>query len=56
MRRKNVAKAWFDYKKAYGMVMQSWIIDCRKLYKLSDEVIKFYRENHEKLESGIEKA
>ena len=32
---------WIDYKKAYDMVPQSWIINCLKMYKISDEVIKF---------------
>ena len=32
---------WIDYKKAYGMVPRSWIIDYLKLYKISREVIKF---------------
>ena len=40
-RRKNVAIAGIDYKKAYDLVSQSWIIDCLKMYKISDEVIKF---------------
>ena len=26
------------------MVLQSWIIDCLKMYKISDEVIKFIKE------------
>ena len=32
--------AWIDYKKAKGFVLQSWIIDCLKMYKISGEVIK----------------
>ena len=39
IRRKNLAMAWVDYKKAYVMVLQSWIINCLKMYKISDEVI-----------------
>ena len=31
--------AWIDYKKAYDMVPQSWIINCLKMYKIS-HVIK----------------
>ena len=38
---KNLAMAWIDYKKAYDMVSQSWIINCLKMYKISDEVINF---------------
>ena len=33
--------AWIDYKKANDMVTQSWIINCLKMYKMSDEVINF---------------
>ena len=40
-RRKTLAMAWIDYKKAYDMVPQSWIIKCHKMYKISDEVINF---------------
>ena len=41
MRAKNLAKAWIDYKKANDMVLQSWIINCLKMYKTSHEVINF---------------
>ena len=40
-RRKNLAMAWIDNKNAYDMVPQSRIIDCLKMYKISDEVINF---------------
>ena len=40
-RRKNLAMAWIDFKKAYDMVRQSWIIHCLKMYKISHEVINF---------------
>ena len=40
-RRKNLAMAWIDYKNASDMDPQSWIINCRKMYKISDEVINF---------------
>ena len=38
-KQKNLSKAWIDYKKAYDMVPQSWIINCLKMYKISDEII-----------------
>ena len=41
--------AWIDYKKAYNIFPQSWIINTLKIYKISDKIFK----NHEKLESGI---
>ena len=43
-RWKNLAIAWIDYKKAYDMVLQSWIINCLKMYKISHEVINFIDE------------
>ena len=52
-RRKNLAMAWIDYKKAYDLVPQSWIINCLKIYKISLETINFIEKNHEKLESWI---
>ena len=35
--------ALIDYKKAYDMFRQSWIINDLKMYKKSDEVIKFIK-------------
>ena len=40
-RWKNLAMSRIDYKKAYDMVPQSWIIKYRKMYKISHEVINF---------------
>ena len=40
-RRKNLAMAWIDYKKAYDMVLQSWILYCLKMYKIPDQVVQF---------------
>ena len=40
-RRKYLALAGIDHKKAYDMVPQSWIIHCLKMYQISNEVIKF---------------
>ena len=40
-RRKNLAMAWIDYKKAYDTLPQSWILHCLKMYKISHEVINF---------------
>ena len=40
-RRKNPAMTWIDHKNVYDIVLQSWIIKCLKMYKISDEVINF---------------
>ena len=40
-RRKNLALAWIDNKKAYDIVPQTWIINCLKMYKISHEVMNF---------------
>ena len=39
--KKKLAMAWIDYRKAYEMVPQSWIIDCLKMHKICGEVTKF---------------
>ena len=44
-RRKNLAMAWIDYKKAYDMVPHSWITNSLKMYKISDEVKNFIDKN-----------
>ena len=36
-RRKNLATAWIDYKKAYDIAPHSWIINFLKLYEISQE-------------------
>ena len=41
IRRQTRAMAWIDYKKVYYTVPQNWIINCLKIYKISDEVINF---------------
>ena len=41
MRRKNPAMAWIVYKRLYHMIPQSWIINCLKMYKISDEIVNF---------------
>ena len=43
-RRKDLAMAWIDYKKAYDTVQHSGIINCLKMYKISHEVITFIEE------------
>ena len=43
-KRKNLAMAWIDYKKAYDMVPKSWIIHCLKMYKISHEFINFIKQ------------
>ena len=32
-----------DCKKAYDIIQESWIINCLKMYKISDEVINFIK-------------
>ena len=51
--RKNQAISWIDYKKAYDMVPQSWIINYLKMYKISHKTINFIEKKNEKLESWI---
>ena len=51
--RKNLAMAWIDYKKAYDMVPQSWILHCLKMYKISLSH-KLHRKDQANLESGVD--
>ena len=37
-RKKNLAVAWKDYKKAYGMVPQSLIKDCLDLFEVAENI------------------
>ena len=37
-RKKNLAMAWIDYKKAYEMVPHSWIIECLGLYGVAENI------------------
>ena len=53
-RRKNLAMAWIDYKKAYDMVPQCWTLNYLKMYKISDEGIKFIEKTMENPKSGID--
>ena len=40
-RRKNLAIAWIDYKKAYDMIPHSWILECLKNFKIHERVRRF---------------
>ena len=52
-RRKNVGIAGIDDKMAYDVVPQSWIIDWLKMYKISDEVLKFIENTMENWRVGL---
>ena len=45
--------AQIDYKKVYVMVPQSWIVDCLKMYKISNKVKKINNGNYQILDRGI---
>ena len=36
IRKENVAIAWINKKQAYDLVLQTWIIECLKMYKISN--------------------
>ena len=38
MRKKNLAVAWIDYKKAYDMVPHSWIVECLGMVGVSEQI------------------
>ena len=33
--------SWIDNKKAYDMVLQTWIIECLKMYKIFEQLITY---------------
>ena len=37
-RKKNLAMAWIDYKKAYDMVPHSWIKECLGLFGVAENI------------------
>ena len=38
MRKKNLAVAWIDYKKAYDMVAHCWIVECLDMVGASEQI------------------
>ena len=47
-RNKNLAISWIDYKKAYDMVTQSWIIECLDLFGVAENNKSFLVNSMEK--------
>ena len=45
MRKKNLAVAWIDYKKAYDMVPHSWIVECLGMVGVSEQIKHFLSES-----------
>ena len=45
MRKKNLAVAWIDYKKAYDMVPQSWIVECLDMVGVGEQIKHFLSES-----------
>ena len=45
MRKKNLAVAWIDYKKAYDMVPHSWIVECLGMVGVSEQTKLFLSES-----------
>ena len=40
-RHTNLAMAWIDYKKAYGVVPHSWISECLEMFGIENNVQEF---------------
>ena len=49
----NLEMAWIDYKKACDMVLQNWIINCLKMYKISNEVKNFIEKTMKSWRVGL---
>ena len=41
MRKKNLAVEWTDYKKAYDMVPNSWIVECLDMVWVNEQIKYF---------------
>ena len=52
-RKKNLAMAWIDYKKAYDMVPHSWIKECLDLFGVAGNIKTLLVNNMEKWRSFI---
>ena len=42
MRKKSLAVAWIDYKKACEMVRHSWIVECLGMVGVSEQIKHFF--------------
>ena len=45
MRKKKLAVTWIDYKKAYDMVLYSWIVECLGMFGVSEQIKHFLSES-----------
>ena len=45
MRKRNLSMAWIDYKKAYGVVPHSWIIDCLETVGINEKIRRLLAES-----------
>ena len=49
-RKKNLAMAWIDYKKAYDMVPHLWIKECLDFFGVAENIRSLLVNNMEKVE------
>ena len=40
-RKTNLSMAWIDYKKAFNMILHSWLIECLEIYGAEKNTIRF---------------
>jgi hypothetical protein len=52
-RKTNLSMCWIDYKKAFDSVPHSWIIECLKLYKVSNNITSFIERSMENWETSL---
>ena len=45
MKKRNLSMAWIDYKKAYDMVPDSWIIDCLETTGINEKIRRLLAES-----------
>ena len=44
-RHANLRMAWIDYKKAYDMILHSWILESLELVQVSENIVQFIRKS-----------
>ena len=44
-RHTNLGMAWIDYKKAYDMILHSWILERLGLVQVAENIVEFFRKS-----------
>ena len=50
-RKTNLRMSWIDYKKAFDMIPNSWLIECLEIYGAEENTIRFLKNTMPNLKS-----